>query len=73
MPKKIGENLRKILKMIKKTNDPYQYTIHKKPQTHEWRQEQERQHKVNLISIAMITLMCMIGISVILYFSIYGV
>ena len=71
MPNKIGENPRKILKM-KKTNDHYQYTMHKKPQTHEWRREQERQHRVKLISIAIITLVCMIGISVISYFAIYG-
>ena len=73
MPKKIGENLRKILKM-KKTNDSYQYTLYKKPQqnTNEWRREQERQRRVKIITIVMITLECIIGISVISYFSIYG-
>ena len=56
-----------------KENDTYQYIMYKKPQTHEWRREQERQHRVKLISIAMITLVCIIGISVISYFVVYGV
>ena len=55
--------------------DNYQYTEFNKPQqnTNEWRQEKERQHRVKLISIAIITLECIIDISVISYFAVYGV
>ena len=55
--------------------DNYQYTEFNKPQqnTNEWRQEKERQHRVKLISIAMITLECMFFIAVISYFAVYGV
>ena len=55
--------------------DNYRYTEFKKPQqnTNEWRQEKERQHRVKLISIAMITLECMFFIAVISYFAVYGV
>jgi hypothetical protein len=61
-------------KKMNRENDPYQYTLYKKPQqnTNEWRREQERQHRVKLISIAMITLVCVVGISVISYFVVYG-
>jgi len=59
-------------KKMNRENDPYQYTLYKKPQTQEWRREQERQHRVKLISIAMITLVCIVGISVISYFVVYG-
>ena len=37
------------------------------------KREQERQHRVNVISVAIITLVCIIGISVISYFLAYGV
>ena len=52
-------------------NDPYQYTTYKKPQqnTNEWRREQDRQHRVKLISIAIVIIECVIGISVIVYFA----
>ena len=67
---------RKQKEMAKKSasyqNDSYQYVMYKKPKTQEWRREQERQHRVMLISIAMITFVCIIGISVISYFSLYG-
>ena len=54
-----------------KSNDPYEYTTHKKPLqgSSEWRQEKERQHRVNIISVVIITLVCIIGVSVILYFA----
>ena len=60
---------------MKKSNDSYQYTLYKKPQqnTNEWIQEKERQHRVKLITIAMITLECMFFIAVISYFAVYGV
>ena len=57
------------------SNDNYQYTEFKKPKqnTAEWRREQERQRRVKLISVAMITLECMFFIAVISYFAVYGV
>ena len=46
-----------------------------KPQqnTDSWKREQERQRRVNIISVVMITLVCIIGISVISYFATFGV
>ena len=35
--------------------------------------ERQRQHRVKLISVAMITLECMFFIAVISYFAVYGV
>ena len=78
-----GYTKRKQKEMAKKSaayqqvseNDSYQYTMYNKPQqnTNEWRREQERQHRVKLISVAIITLECIFFISVISYFAVYGV
>jgi len=51
------------------------YTDYKPPpqNSDSWRREKERQHRVTVISIAIITLVCIIGIGVISYFIAYGV
>tara|TARA_Y100000310_G_C20201600_1_gene587164 strand:+ start:73 stop:330 length:258 start_codon:yes stop_codon:yes gene_type:complete len=52
----------------------YKTFSYNKPQhnSHEYIQEQQRQHRVNVISIVIITLECITGISVISYFIVYG-
>ena len=54
-----------------KSNDPYEYTTHKKPLqgSNGWKREQERERRVQIISVVIIALVCIIGVSVILYFA----
>ena len=52
---------------------PLYRNLYKKQETADAVKERQRQHRIKLISIAMITLECMIGIGVIFYFSVYGV
>ena len=54
-------------------NDNYQYRMFGRPKdTPEYRREKERQHRVKLISVFVITLECIIGIGVVSYFAMYG-
>ena len=52
-------------------NDNYQYTTYSKSpvNSNEWKKETARQHRIKIMSIAMITLECIIGIGAIFYFA----
>ncbi len=52
-------------------NRPFR-NIYEKRETSSTVREKQRQYRVNLISIAIITLECIIGIGVVSYFAVYG-
>jgi len=57
-----------------KANDTYQYTEINKPQqnTTKWREEREREHRMKIITVVMLSLMSMTFITIIAYFIKYG-
>ena len=57
-----------------KVNDTYKYTEFSKPQqsTTKWREEREKEHRMKIITVVMLSLMSMTFITIIAYFIKYG-
>ena len=58
-----------------KSNDTYKYTEFSKPQqsTTKWREEREKEHRMKIITVTLLTLYSIFCIGVITYFMVYGV
>ena len=75
-----GHTKRKQKEMVEKSssyqkeNDSYQYTMYGKPQqnTTKWKEERERERRMKIITVVMLSLMSMTFITIIAYFATYG-
>ena len=57
-----------------KENDPYQYTEFSKPKnTTRWQEERERDRRMKIITVVMLSLMSCVYTSIIVYFIVHGV
>ena len=57
-----------------RANDTYKYTEFSKPQnTIKWQEERERERRMKIITVVMLSLMSMVFITIIAYFITYGV
>jgi len=56
-----------------KANDTYKYTEFSKPQNAtKWQEERERERRMKIITVVMLSLMSMTFITIIAYFATYG-